>query len=291
MSRLCKDALAMSSVTKTNAGGGEIPLRKRYGQHHLTRATICTPLVDFLDPTGGWVVEIGPGGGVLTRRLLTAGARVIAVEIDTAWGLFLGQRPEIALANLVVGDALEIEWGRCPVGTLVTGNLPFNISTVLIERLLPHWGQVPRAAFLVQKEVGDRLLAVPGEDAYGALSVLTAARARVAMLGRVGRGSFRPPPKVDGVFVGLTLVEPVHDEEEMARFTATVRLSFSQRRKQLRNALTAGWGRQEAVRSLGVAGIDPRRRAEELSLEEYLRLHEAHRQSAQRAPGRCGPLV
>jgi len=239
-------------------------------------------LVNFLDPRGRLVVEIGPGGGVLTERLAATASRVVAVEVDTAWGLALGQKIDRGSTQVIIGDALEIAWGRIPAGTLVAGNLPFNISTVLIEHVLQHWQIVPRAAFLVQKEVADRLLAGPGDSAYGALSVVTAARARAVHLGVVRRGSFRPPPKVDGAFVGLVLTSPVLDEQEMGRFVATVRLAFSQRRKQLRNALGAGWGRKESDRSLAVAGIDPRRRAEQLSLADFVRLHQGHREIGKR---------
>ena len=95
-------------------------------------------------------------------------------------------------------------------------------------------------------------------------------------MGRVRRGSFRPAPKVDGVFIGLRLVEPVLEEPQMQSFAATVRLSFSQRRKQLRNALATGWGREVALAALAAAGIDPRSRAEELSLDRFVRLHRAY---------------
>lgn len=239
-------------------------------------------MVKFLDPAGHLVVEVGPGGGVLTARLAASAARVAAVEVDTSWGLALGQKIDRNSTQVIIGDALELEWGRLPAGTLVAGNLPFNIGTALIERVLQQWQRVPRAAFLVQKEVADRLLAKPGDGAYGALSVVTAARARAVHLGVVQRGSFRPPPKVDGAFVGFELTSPVLDEKEMRRFVATVRLAFSQRRKQLRNALGSGWGRDESDRSLAVAGIDPHRRAEQLSLAEFVRLHQGHQEVCQR---------
>jgi 16S rRNA (adenine1518-N6/adenine1519-N6)-dimethyltransferase len=267
----------MKDLPRTDRRSSSIPLQKRFGQHHLIDGAICSPLVDFLEPENRWVVEIGPGGGVLTQRLVAAGSRVLAVEIDIPWAMALSQELDSARTQVVIGDATEISWRHYPRGTLVTGNLPFNVSTVLIERLLPQWQTVPRAAFLVQREVGDRLVARPGEDAYGGLSVVTAARARVSKLGRVSRGSFRPPPKVDGVFIGLELIEPPLGEERMAGFNSTVRLSFSQRRKQLRNSLASGWGRPVAMQALSDAGIDPRSRAEELSLEEFVELHTAYR--------------
>ncbi|MGE5233953.1 MAG: ribosomal RNA small subunit methyltransferase A, partial [Acidobacteriota bacterium] len=179
-------------------------MRKALGQHHLRDGALCRPLVEFLRPRGERVLEIGPGGGVLTAELARAGAHVLALELDRAWAIRLrrlavGGAP-IAIA---VGDALDLDWQRLAPGTLVTGNLPYNVATALIERCLVAAAGVPRAAFLVQLEVAERLTAAPGDEAYGSLSVLVAAYARPTWLGRVRRGSFVPPPKVDGGFVGL----------------------------------------------------------------------------------------
>ncbi|HMB52567.1 MAG TPA: rRNA adenine N-6-methyltransferase family protein, partial [Thermoanaerobaculia bacterium] len=130
-------------------------LKKKWGQHHLQSGRLCAPLVEFLRPAGERVVEIGPGGGVLSDELLAAGAEVVGWEIDLDWAFSLAGR-----FPLVVGDALEISWPhlarRGPV--LAAGNLPYNVATPIVERLLPHREQVPRAGFLVQKEVADRLV-------------------------------------------------------------------------------------------------------------------------------------
>lgn len=261
------------------------PLRKALGQHHLADGALCRPLVEFLGPAGERVVEVGPGGGVLTAELLTADARrVLAWELDLAWGAELQRRLGRNEAgvddrigggrlSIVLGDALDIPWRRLPSPTLVAGNLPYGLSTRLIRDLLPAWERVPRAAFLVQLEVAERLVAGPGDPAYGALSVLVGAYAEARLLGRVKRGSFRPPPKVDGGFVGLRLRRPPLPEEDMADLVETVHLAFGRRRKTLANALAAGWGRQEARRRVAAAGLDPRLRAEQLGLEELLKLH------------------
>jgi 16S rRNA (adenine1518-N6/adenine1519-N6)-dimethyltransferase len=251
-------------------------LKKALGQHHLVDARLCQPLVAYLRPAGQRVLEIGPGGGVLTRVLAAAGARVWAWELDPEWAFALrsawtgGSAP-----SLVVGDALAIPWDRLPAPTLAAGNLPYGIATALIARLLRHPERVPRAAFLVQKEVADRLVAGPGDPDYGALSVLVAARAEARLLGRVKAGSFRPPPQVDGAFVGLTPVEPPLPPPTMARFEETVKAAFARRRKTLRNALGAAWGREAAEEALRRAGIPSGARAEELGLPEFLRLTEA----------------
>ncbi len=254
-------------------------LKKALGQHHLVDPRICGPLVAFLRPAGERVLEIGPGGGVLTRELARWGARVWAWELDPEWAFALRgsladgrAAPGVPKPALVVGDALEIPWQRLPAPTLVTGNLPYNVATALVSRLLRHPERIPRAAFLVQKEVAERLVAGPREPAYGALSILVQARAEVRVLGRVKAGSFRPPPKVDGAFVGFDLRPPPLAAPGMATLEETVHLAFGRRRKTLRNSLGAGWGREPAERALAEAGISPGARAEELSLADFLRL-------------------
>lgn len=249
------------------------PLKKSLGQHHLVDGALTRPLVRFLAPEGRRVLEIGPGGGVLTTELLAAGARVVGWELDLHWAALLGRRFHGEGFSLVVGDALEIEWNRLPAPTLVAGNLPYNVGTAILERLLPHHERVPRAAFLLQKEVVDRLTAQPGDEAYGSLSVLVAAYARATVLGRVKPGSFRPPPKVESAFVGLELHSPPLPPEAMAGFTSFVRLAFAQRRKTVRNSLASGWGREKAEAVLAAAGVGERVRAEELGLADLLEIH------------------
>lgn len=251
-------------------------LKKALGQHHLVDGALCRPLTAFLAPAGERVLEIGPGGGVLTLELLAAGARVTGWELDLAWAAELRRRRRGADLRLVVGDALEIAWDRLPPPTLVAGNLPYNVATAIIERLLPHHERVPRAAFLVQKEVADRLVAGPGEEAYGSLSVIVAAYARTKVLGRVKPGSFRPPPKVDSAFVGFELRPPPLPPGEMPGFVRLVRLAFGQRRKTLRNSLAAGWGREKAAAVLAAARLPEKTRAEELGLTELLGIWRAH---------------
>ena len=255
-------------------------LHKRLGQHHLVDGRICRPLIDFLEPREGAVVEIGPGGGVLTRELIATGAPVIAIELDRAWAFELRQRLRSSSSSLriVIADALRFEWSRLGKArsgstTQIAGNLPYNIATPLIERLLPHHQSISKMAFLIQKEVAQRLCAQVGDKSYAALSVLVAARAEAKILGRVKPGSFRPPPKVDSAFVGLTLKPPPLPESEMAFFNQTVRQAFALRRKTLRNSLGAGWGKARAETLLQRAAIDPGQRAERLSLDDFLRLH------------------
>ncbi len=263
---------------------GDPRLKKSLGQHHLRDGALCRPLVDYLRPAGCRVLEIGPGGGVLTAELLAAGARVIACELDLAWAFELRRRlarsGESGRLEVLALDAQHLDWRRLPAPTLVAGNLPFHVATRLIEAVLPHAAAVPRAAFMVQKEVAERLVARPGDRAYGALSVLVAARARARLLATVRPGSFRPPPKVAAAFVGLELKTPPLPPADMPAFAQLVRLAFAQRRKTLRNALAAGLGRVRAEALLRAAGLDPRRRAQELDLAAFVELFAAQRRGA-----------
>ncbi len=254
-------------------------LKKRLGQHHLVDGALCRPLLDELDAAGERVLEIGPGGGVLTAELLAAKARLLALEVDPEWAFTLRRRFAGRL-SVAVFDALALDYRRLPAPTLVTGNLPFNVATRLIEDLLPHRATVPRAAFMVQKEVAERLVARPGESAYGSLSVLVAAYAEARYLGTVKPGSFRPPPKVAAAFVGLRLKAPPLAEDEMPGFVRLVRLAFAKRRKTLRNSLGSGLGRDRAQQLVDIAGLDPRCRAEALGLEELVELYGYYRRLA-----------
>lgn len=250
-------------------------LKKALGQHHLVSGALCRPLVDFLDPAGERVLEVGPGGGVLTAELLAAGARVWGWELDPEWAARLPRRFRGEPLALVVGDALEVPWERLPAPTLVAGNLPYNVATAILERLLPHHGRVPRAAVLVQKEVAERLVAAPGGEAYGSLSVIVAAYAEARILGKVKPGSFRPPPRVESAFVGFELHPPPLPEKEMPDFLRSVRLAFAKRRKTLRNSLASGWGREKTEAVLAAVGIGEKVRAEELALPVFLEIYRA----------------
>lgn len=254
------------------------PLKKHLGQHHLRDGRLCRPLVEWLAPQGQRVVEIGPGGGVLTSELVAAEARVIACEVDPQWAFFLRRRLPDAAVRILVLDALHLEWRRLPSPTLVAGNLPFQVATPIIESLLAQAGIVPRAAFMVQKEVADRLVAQPGERSYGSLSVLVAAQARAHYLGTVRPGSFHPPPRVSAAFVGLELRRPPLPPAEMPAFARLVRGAFARRRKTLRNSLASQWGRELSEEVLRAVGLERSCRAEALELGTFVEIYRAWRQ-------------
>jgi 16S rRNA (adenine1518-N6/adenine1519-N6)-dimethyltransferase len=248
--------------------------KKRLGQHHLVSGDLCRPLLEFLRPEGLPVVEIGPGAGVLTQELVHADARVLAVELDVEWAFVV--RSQVLAARVLVADALRFPWDRLPAPTLVAGNLPFQVASPLLADVLTSAARdpqrLPRIGVMVQKEVAERLVAGPGDPAYGALSVLVRATSSARILGHVAPGSFRPPPKVSASFVGLETHPPPVDALRLPELLRVVHQAFSQRRKTLRNSLGSGWGKPEATAALEAAGIDPGRRAETLGVDDFVRL-------------------
>jgi 16S rRNA (adenine1518-N6/adenine1519-N6)-dimethyltransferase len=280
-------------VLKSVPRSPDRPLRKKaLGQHHLREGSLCRPLLDFLfsrpfreSAPGGLgvpaaasprkVIEIGPGGGVLTAELLAAGAEVLALEIDPEWAAALRLRLPSERLSVEVRDALDFDWGSVADGTLVCGNLPYQVGTAILDRVLHAYPRAERAAFLLQREVVDRLAAGPGDSEYGSLSLLTQARAVVHKLGIVRPGSFVPPPKVDSAFVGLRLHEPPLPEAEMPEFERFLRAAFSQRRKTLVNSLASSFSRTAVGESLAELGLEPRTRAESLALPDLLNLFRA----------------
>ncbi|MDQ1347260.1 MAG: rRNA (adenine1518-N6/adenine1519-N6)-dimethyltransferase [Acidobacteriota bacterium] len=281
---------------KAETPSPERPRRKKsLGQHHLREGSLCRPLLEFLfaglTPAGSsrpFVVEIGPGGGVLTTGLLAAGAEVLALELDPEWAEELQLRIRDARLSVKVGDVLDFDWAVLPPGTLVCGNLPYQLGTAIVDRVLRAHPLVERAAFLLQREVVDRLTAGPGDAEYGSLSLLTQARASVARLGIVRPGSFVPPPKVDSAFVGLRLHPPPLPEEEMPDFERLLRAAFRQRRKTLLNSLTSSFSRPIVEEALATLGHDLKTRAEALGMADFLDLYRALRRrgaAALLAPG------
>ena len=212
---------------------------------------------------------------MLTAELLRAGAEVLALELDPEWAETLRARLPSEKLSVKVGDVLEFDWSSVPSGTLVCGNLPYQLGTAIVERVLRVYPRVERAAFLLQREVVDRLVAGPGSPDYGSLSLLTQARATVSRLGIVRPGSFVPPPKVDSAFVGMRLQEPPLPEGEMPAFESFLRAAFSQRRKTLLNSLTSSLSRPDVERALSTLGRDLKTRAEALDLADFLELFRA----------------
>jgi 16S rRNA (adenine1518-N6/adenine1519-N6)-dimethyltransferase len=256
-------------------------LDKSLGQHHLTSGAICSPLVRWLEPEGRLVVEIGPGGGVLTERLIAAGAHVVGVEIDLHWAFVASSA--CPSSQIAACDALQIAWQRLPAGAAVAGNLPYNVSTAIIELLLDRVPASTRFGFLVQLEVAERLCAAPRSSAYGSFSVLAQTSVPWRVLARVKPGSFHPPPKVQSAFVGGMLAPREMPLAEWLLYKTFVRACFARRRKTLANSLRGvpvdRFERPPVVLDrAAVEGLlarlqrPPLSRAEELDVAEYLQL-------------------
>lgn len=247
--------------------------KKKYGQHFLTDGNIIRRILEAaaISPDHH-ILEIGPGMGALTDHLLEQADLVQVMEIDTDLIETLKNRQ---VSNLRVhgGDALKLNWRELldqPPYTLVA-NLPYNVSTQIVFRLLEHHDLFRRMVLMFQKEVGERLMAQPGTKDYGILSVLCRQWFDIATVVRVKPGCFFPPPKVDSIVVQLRPLEtprvPVADDALLKRL---VKAAFGQRRKTLRNSLRSANLELDRIDGLlQNAGIDPKRRGETLSLEEF----------------------
>ena len=258
--------------------------RRALGQHFLADVGVADRIVDAVGATpADLVCEIGAGPGVLTGRLAARAGRLLALEIDPALhGRLAAQTArwpnvEIRLADArgFAYDALRADWPR-PGRVLVVGNLPYSVSKAILLRLWEARASLDAATLMLQREVAERLVAAPGGKAYGALSVLWQAWADVALLLVVPPGAFRPPPAVDSAVVQAVFrPSPRVALGEPGAFVRLVKAAFAQRRKTLANTLRAGFpglGAAGIGRALDAAGIDPRRRAETLTLEEFARL-------------------
>jgi 16S rRNA (adenine1518-N6/adenine1519-N6)-dimethyltransferase len=257
-----------------------IPARKRWGQHFLARGETAERIVAAaqLIPSDT-VLEVGPGDGALTRPIAARARRVLAIEIDP-WRAAVLEKEFAAdgRVRIALGDALErpfASWlaeagweGRA----VFLANLPYNAATPILLAAIEEPGVIARAIVTVQREVGLRLCARPGSDAYGYLSVRAAAFARARILFDLSPGAFRPRPKVTSSVVELVPRSAAIEAGLRERAIGLASLGFRTRRKTLANALSPLGARGDWERALAALGKDARVRAEELSLEDYVGL-------------------
>jgi 16S rRNA (adenine1518-N6/adenine1519-N6)-dimethyltransferase len=251
--------------------------QRRFGQHFLLDLNITRKISRLAGPLEGRVVlEAGPGPGGLTRALLEAGARVLAIEKDRR---FLPLLDELAKASggaltVIGGDALtsddpallEAHASGSPIR--IVSNLPYNVGAPLLAKWLTGPLRPEAMALMFQKEVAERIVAAPGEDAFGRLTVLVQAICAAEIVMDLPARAFTPPPKVDSAVVRLT---PLADRPSDRRIAALERVSaaaFGQRRKMLRSSLKSLGG--EAL--CAAAGIDATARAEDVPIAGYLAL-------------------
>jgi 16S rRNA (adenine1518-N6/adenine1519-N6)-dimethyltransferase len=253
--------------------------RKRFGQHFLTDAGTVERIVRGARVSpGDRVVEIGPGLGILTTALVSAGAELVTVELDR--DLAEHVRNTFPQVRVVEGDAVKVDWAELCGGQLykVVSNLPYNVGTTLTMQLVRHPELFSSLTVMLQLEVVQRLCAEPGSKTYGALSVEAQVRARPTFLMKVPPDRFHPRPKVDSAVLRLDLIpEPEVGGVSPAFFDAVVRAAFSQRRKTVLNALGARFGREVAREALEQALVAPELRAEQLDLGAFRRVAGALR--------------
>jgi 16S rRNA (adenine1518-N6/adenine1519-N6)-dimethyltransferase len=254
--------------------------KRSLGQHFLLDPNLARAIAgDTGARLGDHVVEIGAGLGSLTRALAETGVEVLAIELDRALIPALEESVHgLEAVRVLRADAMAFGWLDV-LGDhdwILAGNLPYNVATPLVLETLARAPRIRRLVVMVQREVGDRLVAAPGDEAYGAPSVRVAYRARPAVLRRVPPEVFWPRPNVESVVVAFDRRERPPVAVDEARLWPLVDAGFAERRKTMRNALRRlGLGVEEADRALAEAGVDPSTRAETLSLEDFARLAEA----------------
>jgi len=270
MPRVPSRRSSSSSVRTELASIGARP-RKSLGQHFLHDRMIADRIVGLLEPhAGDAVFEIGPGLGILTERLVALPNRLTLIELDDA----LAERAErrygrLAHVRVVRGDAARVDWENLlTTDAVVIGNLPYNAATAILQRILQDRCRIRRVVAMVQKEVAERMVALPDTEHYGGLSVLTQFDCTPRIAFTVAPGAFSPPPKVSSAVVILAPCgEPPVAVRSEQRFRRLVRGVFQHRRKQLANALR---GVVAEPRELLVRlGVDATRRPETLSLAEF----------------------
>ena len=253
--------------------------RKRLGQHFLIDTNLLRKIVSLADiQPSDFVCEIGPGGGALTGLLCQTAKQVLALEVDPRMVEFL--KADLAgCPNLEVQeqDALRYSFEDLPEHTIIVANLPYNISTPIMFRLLEAQQKITRMVLTIQLEVAQRLVAKPRTKDYGVLSVMVQHLAEVKLGFNVPRKCFRPVPEVDSGVVRLDIRQDYQEKpEDLAHFQQIVRAAFGQRRKTLMNAFRSVGIPNEFLHQVQEeTGISLTRRAETLSGEEFGHLSKA----------------
>jgi len=245
--------------------------RQSLGQNFVVDPNTVRRIVRLADVgPDDHVVEIGAGLGSLTRPLVATGARVTAIEVDE--GLVAVLHETLPDVEVLAADARDVQWGRVLGGlpAVLVANLPYNVATPIVADLLDHVALIERMLVMVQAEVGERLAAGPGSKAYGAVSVKVRYWATASVIGKVPPTVFLPQPKVESVLIAIRRRAPVEGPDALApdQLFTLVRTGFGQRRKMLRRSLDG----IATSADFDAAGIDPRARAEQLDVADWVRL-------------------
>ena len=253
--------------------------KKRWGQHFLTRPEIGVQVAEFAAvKPADTVVEIGAGTGILTEELARRAKKVVAFEIDTDLIPVLREKfSAISNVEIVVGDFLKVGPERLKKleNFKVVANIPYSLTTPLIFLLLDFIPEMEMMVLTIQREVAERLAAKPDTREYGALTLSVGILARVELVKIIKKGAFRPPPKVESAVVRISPhLKPLLKPTEVQAFSKLVHSVFGQRRKTMLNQMAKYLDiskiRTRAI--LAESGIDPLRRPETISLEEYITL-------------------
>ncbi|MCL5291731.1 MAG: 16S rRNA (adenine(1518)-N(6)/adenine(1519)-N(6))-dimethyltransferase RsmA [Actinobacteria bacterium] len=257
---------------------------KRLGQHFLVDANTVDKILSAADLRRTDVVlEIGPGIGTLTVAMAPLIRYLVAVERDSRLIPILDDTLSgLGNVKVLLADALEFDLRHPPAGIPIpnkfVSNLPYQVATPIIADYIEEYPEIELYIVMVQKEVGDRMLAMPGSKEYGAFSVKIRYFCRAERVMNVSKHVFMPKPEVDSVVIRLArLPKPAVDVHDQGFFLNVVKAAFSQRRKTLKRAISAGLAlpAEKVESALKEAGIDPRRRGETLSLEEFAQLSVA----------------
>jgi 16S rRNA (adenine1518-N6/adenine1519-N6)-dimethyltransferase len=271
-----------------------VKARKRFGQHFLEPAWVAKLVTAIAPQPADRIIEIGPGRGAITVPLSARVERLVAVEVDRDLAAALEAR-QLANVTVLTEDVLDVDLvaiaGRMDVasasgqgaaedgarsGVRIVGNLPYNISSPILFKLLDasRSGLFADATLMLQREVADRLVATPGTGDYGVLTLSTMVRADVVRLLDLPPGAFRPAPKVRSSVVRLDFRPPPSQVTDPELLVEIVRSVFTQRRKTMSNALEplASARGKDARAILAAAGLEPRRRPETFTLTEYATL-------------------
>ena len=238
--------------------------RKRFGQNFLVDAQIVSRIISTISPKkSDDIVEIGPGKGALTFPLLDHLDKLSVIEIDRDLISFLKLKKQDKL-TIYEADALKFDYGLISNNLRIVGNLPYNISSALLFRLLSNKNQIIDMTFMLQKEVVDRIVASHGSKAYGRISVMMQTFFEVESMFTVPKESFNPQPKIESAILYLkTKTKPLTENTKLLE--KIVKISFSQRRKTLKNCLKSTLSQEQTK-------IDLSQRAEMLSVENFITL-------------------
>jgi 16S rRNA (adenine1518-N6/adenine1519-N6)-dimethyltransferase len=257
--------------------------KKRYGQNFLENASAARKIAQLSLSDAAVdlrMLEIGAGTGTLTLALIEEGADLTAIEIDPGLVTLLRSRNDLAAARIVQADALTFDYRGWSSGRpwSVAGNLPYNVATPVVLRLIEMEQGPDSLTVMVQKDVADRLAASPGTREYGSLSVAVQYAMQVQPAFTLSPGSFFPPPKVRSTVVRLVRRErPIVDPRDPVLFWKVVRGAFAYRRKTLSNtlALALDLDRAKIARALELSNLSPELRGERLDLGDFARLADA----------------